>query len=141
MNNLEKKCKIAVYIRFAHYDQIGAAIENQKKIAIKYLKQNNLNTGVINYYIDNGISSNSFKCQFNQLVDDYKKDNFDLIITKDLSRLGRGINVIPNIKKFGIPLEKIRLMDSNTDLATINSMNSFLVDKFKRVKDSKSKAR
>ena len=55
------------------------------------LINNNTNWTYVNGYIDEGLSGISTKKRenFNRMIDDSRRDNFDLIITKEISRFAR----------------------------------------------------
>ena len=54
----------------------------------KYCKDNNLN--IYDYYIDDGYSRLNFdKPAFQRMLNDIKNNKINMVITKDLSRLGR----------------------------------------------------
>lgn len=54
----------------------------------RYIKENNLE--LIKEYVDDGVSGTTFdRPSFNELLKDIEKQNINMVITKDLSRLGR----------------------------------------------------
>ena len=54
----------------------------------RYVKENDLN--VIKEYVDDGESGTTFdRPSFNKMIDDIKNGTINMVITKDLSRLGR----------------------------------------------------
>ena len=54
----------------------------------KYCKDNNLN--IYDYYIDDGYSGLNFdRPAFQRMLIDIKNNKINMVITKDLSRLGR----------------------------------------------------
>ena len=80
-----------MYIRLSREDgdkQESESISNQRKILQRYVKENNLN--YIKEYVDDGISGTTFdRPSFNELLQDIENKTIDMVITKDLSRLGR----------------------------------------------------
>ena len=80
-----------MYIRLSREDgdkQESESIGNQRKILQRYVKENNLN--FVKEYVDDGISGTTFdRPSFNELLQDIKNQNINMVITKDLSRLGR----------------------------------------------------
>ena len=80
-----------MYIRLSREDgdkQESESIGNQRKILQRYVKENNL--CLVKEYVDDGISGTTFdRPSFNQLLQDIENKTIDMVITKDLSRLGR----------------------------------------------------
>ena len=80
-----------MYIRLSREDgdkQESESISNQRKILQRYVKENNLN--FVKEYVDDGISGTTFdRPSFNELLQDIENQNINMVITKDLSRLGR----------------------------------------------------
>ena len=80
-----------MYIRLSREDgdkQESESIGNQRKILQRYIKENNLT--LIKEYIDDGVSGTTFnRPGFNELLQDIENKSINMVITKDLSRLGR----------------------------------------------------
>ena len=83
--------KVGMYIRLSREDgdkQESESIGNQRKILQRYVKENNL--CLVKEYVDDGISGTTFdRPSFNELLQDIENQNINMVITKDLSRLGR----------------------------------------------------
>ena len=88
---ITKNYRVGMYIRLSREDgdkQESESIGNQRKIIERYVKENNLT--VIDEYVDDGISGTTFdRPEFNRLVTDIESQKINMVITKDLSRLGR----------------------------------------------------
>ena len=88
---INKNYKVGMYIRLSREDgdkQESESIGNQRKIIERYVKENNLT--VIDEYVDDGVSGTTFdRPEFNRLVTDIESQKINMVITKDLSRLGR----------------------------------------------------
>lgn len=88
---LDKTFKAASYIRLSREDGDkgeSESIGNQRKIIERYAKENDLI--LVQEYVDDGISGTTFnRPGFNQMIEDIKANKIDMVITKDLSRLGR----------------------------------------------------
>ena len=68
--------------------QESESIGNQRKIIERYIEENNLT--LIDEYVDDGVSGTTFdRPQFNRLITDIENQKINMVITKDLSRLGR----------------------------------------------------
>ena len=76
-------------------DNESQSITNQRKIISKYAQENGLT--IDEWYIDDGVSGYSMdRPSFNRLKNDLNMNNIDMVIVKDLSRLGRhnaGVNL------------------------------------------------
>ena len=86
------KTKIIVaYLRLSVEDgddKESSSISNQRKIIEAFAKENNLT--ISKFYIDDGVSGYTMnRPDFNKLKRDLNEDKVDMIIVKDLSRLGR----------------------------------------------------
>ena len=80
-----------MYIRISREDgdkQESESIGNQRNILQRYVKENNLN--FIREYVDDGVSGTTFdRPGFRKMLQDIENQNINMVITKDLSRLGR----------------------------------------------------
>ena len=92
MNNIDYK--VGIYIRLSREDeekekyQESESIGNQRTLLMQYIRQNKLN--FISEYVDDGVSGTSFdRPAFNRMIADIESGKINMIITKDLSRLGR----------------------------------------------------
>jgi len=88
-----QKYKIAAYLRLSKEEfsneKESNSITNQKLIIDNYLK-NNKEYKLVDYYIDDGYSGTNFnRPEFQRMLEDIKNKKIDVIIIKDLSRLGR----------------------------------------------------
>ena len=86
-----KTFKVGAYIRLSRDDgdkQESESIGNQRKIIERYLKECGLSYTA--EYVDDGWSGTTFnRPAFMNLIEDIKSKKIDMVITKDLSRLGR----------------------------------------------------
>lgn len=86
-----KILKFGLYIRLSREDgdkQESESISNQRNILQRYIKENNLN--FIKEYIDDGVSGTTFdRIGFSKMLQDIENGIINMVITKDLSRLGR----------------------------------------------------
>ncbi len=80
-----------MYIRLSREDgdkQESESISNQRKIITRYLEENKLT--LVDEYVDDGVSGTTFdRAGFNKLLQDIEKGKINMVVTKDLSRLGR----------------------------------------------------
>ena len=92
MNNIDYR--VGIYIRLSKEDEEkekyseSESIQNQRTLLMQYIKENKLN--FISEYVDDGVSGTSFdRPAFNKMIEDIEQGKINMIITKDLSRLGR----------------------------------------------------
>ena len=88
---LASSYRTALYCRLSKDDeQIGesTSIETQRLMLTRFCHENQL--AIVDYYVDDGFSGLTYdRPDFLRLIDDIETGLIDLIITKDLSRLGR----------------------------------------------------
>lgn len=88
---MSEKKLAAIYCRLSKDDeQCGdsVSIETQKMMLTKYCLEQNFE--IFDIYVDDGYSGLNFnRPSFNRLLQDLEAGKFDILITKDLSRLGR----------------------------------------------------
>lgn len=86
-----KNFKVGMYIRLSQEDgdkQESESVTNQRNLILRYIKENKLE--LFDEYIDDGVSGTTFdRPGFNRLIKDIENNNVNMVITKDLSRLGR----------------------------------------------------
>lgn len=91
--NISRTCdfKVAMYIRLSKEDgdkQESESVTNQRNLILQYVKDNNLE--LFGEYIDDGVSGTTFdRPGFNRMIKDIENHQVNMVITKDLSRLGR----------------------------------------------------
>ena len=88
-----QKYKVGAYLRLSKEEfsneKESNSITNQKLIIDNYLKKYKEYV-LIDYYIDDGYSGTNFdRPEFQRMLEDIKNKKIDVIIIKDLSRLGR----------------------------------------------------
>jgi len=129
--------KVGIYIRLSREDEEkpnykeSESIGNQRMLLMQYLEQNNLN--LTREYVDDGFSGTNFdRPGFNQLKQDIENGIINMVITKDLSRLGRDYIESGHYVEKYFPERHIRyiaLLD-NIDTALDNSNNDMAPFKF-----------
>ena len=91
LNLSNEQFKVGIYIRLSREDgdkQESESIGNQRNIIKRFLKDNNLN--FVGEYVDDGVSGTTFDRKgFNRLIEDIENKRINMVVTKDLSRLGR----------------------------------------------------
>lgn len=85
------KPNVAIYCRLSREDEDSsqsASIQNQKEFLKEYAEKNNWN--IYDYYIDDGYTGTNFnRPGFKRMINDIENKLINIVITKDLSRLGR----------------------------------------------------
>ena len=92
LESLNKIYNVGIYIRLSREDEEktyeSESITNQKSLLLQYVKENNLR--VYDIYVDDGYSGTNFdRPGFKRLIDDIESKKINMVITKDMSRLGR----------------------------------------------------
>lgn len=117
--------KVAAYLRLSKEEfgneKESNSITNQKLIIDNYLKEHK-EYKLIDYYVDDGYSGTDFdRPEFQRMLEDIKNKKIDVIIIKDLSRLGRNYIetgnfvevVFPAMGVFVISVDENYEMDSS----------------------------
>lgn len=96
LEQIEKSIyNVAIYIRLSKedvdrgYDE-SESIKNQRTLLIKYVENLGRNYKLIDIYIDQGFTGTNFnRPDFQRMIKDIELGRINMVITKDLSRLGR----------------------------------------------------
>ena len=116
---------VGLYCRLSLDDvNVGesGSIQTQKIILSKYAKDNNFN--VYKIYVDDGYSGLNFnRPAFNEMLTDIESGKINMVITKDLSRLGRDYIQTGYYTKIYFPDHKVRYIALSDGINTINQNN------------------
>ncbi len=116
MNN---SFSVGLYIRLSRDDGNveSDSIVSQRSLLNQYVKENNYN--VIDEYVDDGFTGTNFdRPAFKRMIKDIKLGKINMIITKDMSRLGRDyIGTGELIEKY-FPNNNIRYIAINDGIDT-----------------------
>lgn len=85
-----KNYRVALYLRLSRDDgnEESQSIQSQREILTNYVKKQGW--VIVDEYVDDGYSGTNFeRPDFKRLIEDIEFGKIDLVITKDLSRLGR----------------------------------------------------
>lgn len=126
-----------LYIRLSQedknkkYESDSESVQNQKNILTNYVKVNGFN--LVNVYVDDGYSGTNFnRPAFKQMIEDINNKKINLVIVKDLSRLGRDHVYTGHYMERFFPENKIRFIsimegyDSAKNQAS-NDSSTFIV--------------
>ena len=88
---MQEQYSVGIYARLSRDDERAGesvSIENQKEMLARYVREQGWT--LYDYYCDDGVSGTTFdRPGFNRLVQDATDHKINLVLTKDLSRLGR----------------------------------------------------
>ena len=104
--------KVGIYLRLSKEDGNNLesnSIGSQREILTNYIKENNLE--LIREYVDDGFSGTTFnRIGFNQMIRDIIENKINMVVVKDLSRLGRDhIEFGTYVERF-FPEHQVRLV-------------------------------
>lgn len=152
LESLNKIYNVGLYIRLSREDDDktleSESITNQKSLLLQYVKENNLR--VYDIYIDDGYSGTNFdRPNFNRLLKDIELGKINMVITKDMSRLGRDYIGTGNLIEKYFPEHSVRyiavtdnidtfLDSSNNDIAPFKAImnDMYAKDISKKIKSS-----
>ena len=109
MNQSNQIRKTALYCRLSQDDGIEGdsnSIQNQKAILQKFAEDHHFPSPC--FYVDDGFSGGTFqRPAFQQMISDMENGEIGIIVTKDLSRLGRnqlhtGLYIEERFPMFGV---------------------------------------
>lgn len=122
-NETKKEVRAAIYCRLSKDDDLegeSASIGNQRDLLFRYCDEQGFR--VCGVYQDDGFSGLSMeRPDLKKLLEDAKKGNFDVVLTKDLSRLSRNYLHTGHLIEEYFPRCNVRYIaindaiDSNTD--------------------------
>ena len=116
---------VGIYCRLSLDDgSVGesGSIQTQKMMLEKYCKDNNYTIKEI--YIDDGVSGLTFeRSGFQRMLKDIEAGKINMVITKDLSRLGRDYLQTGYYTEIYFPDHKVRYVALSDGIDTINDNN------------------
>lgn len=152
ISSINKIYSVGLYIRLSREDddkvEMSESITNQKSLLLQYVKENNLR--VYDIYVDDGYSGTNFdRPNFNRLLSDIELGKINMVITKDMSRLGRDYIGTGNLIEKYFPEHNVRyiavtdnidtfLDSSNNDIAPFKAImnDMYAKDISKKIKSS-----
>ena len=111
--------KAAAYLRLSkeeyNNEKESNSIINQKQIIDNYLKEHK-EYKLVDYYVDDGYSGTNFdRPEFQRMLEDIKNKKIDVIIIKDLSRLGRNYIETGNFVEVVFPAMGVSVISVDED--------------------------
>lgn len=116
-----------MYLRLSRDDDgdgTSQSIKNQREFLIKYIS-NNPNWFLVDIYVDDGFTGTNFnRPDWLRLKNDIEQGKIDLVITKDLSRLGRDYIDVGYYTEKYFPSKKIRYIAVNDGVDTFSKTSN-----------------
>ena len=133
-----KNNKVAIYARLSREDEDkidgnkeSRSIENQIKVLSDYATQNEFE--IYEVYYDDGISgATQERPAFQKMLEDAKKKKFNILLVKDISRLGRTMHHVGKLIDETFPSLNIRVISINDkyDSSTYKDDESIVIRNF-----------
>lgn len=126
----EQNFKAGLYVRLSREDEdkqntndFSESIKNQKEFLAEYAVKNGYS--IVDIYADDGISGTTFDREdFNRMLADIEFGKINMVITKDLSRLGRDyIKTGEYLEKY-FPSKNVRYIAVNDGYDSFKEENS-----------------
>ncbi len=121
----------ALYCRLSQDDMLQGesnSITNQKAILLKYAEDNHFPNP--QFYVDDGVSGTTFDREgFKAMMTDIENDKVGIVITKDLSRLGRDYLKTGELIEMTFPDYDVRYIAINDGVDTLKSENELMAFK------------
>lgn len=117
--------RTALYCRLSKDDMMqgdSESIKTQKAMLSQYAKEHGFM--VVEVYVDDGWSGLNFeRPDFTRMLDDIEAGKIDVVITKDLSRLGRDHLKVGHFTEIYFPMKNVRYIAVNDGVDTANKNN------------------
>lgn len=136
INGINSTYNVGIYIRLSREDEDklleSESITNQKSLLLQYAKENSLK--VYDIYIDDGYSGTNFdRPGFKRLIEDIEKNKINMVITKDMSRLGRDYIGTGNLIERYFPEHNIRYIAVTDNIDTFLDTSNNDIAPFKAI--------
>lgn len=126
---------VGIYLRLSKEDENtgqSESIENQRKIVENFIS--NYNWNIVEIYIDDGFSGLNFnRPAFKRMLEDIENKKINLVITKDLSRLGRDYIYTGYYLERYFPTKNIRYIAISDGIDTYGDNGNNDISPFKSV--------
>ena len=120
---------VGIYARLSRDDERAGesvSIENQKEMLSRYVREQGWT--LYDYYCDDGVSGTTFdRPGLNRLVQDATDHKINLVLCKDLSRLGRDYIEAGKYTDFVFPSLGCRFIALNDGVDTIHKDNEMIM--------------
>jgi len=120
-----KQYSVGVYCRLSKDDSDGgdsSSIKTQKEMLAKYVRDNNWT--IYDFYLDDGYTGTNFKRpSFERMIEDIEAEKINMVVVKDLSRLGRNYIQTGQYTDIYFPDRGVRFVALNDGVDSLNSDN------------------
>lgn len=124
--------KVAIYIRLSKEDldrgyDDSESVKNQKKLLVEYVENLGWQYELVDIYIDQGYTGTNFnRPAFKRMINDINNGKVNMVVTKDLSRLGRDYIETGEYMEKWFPENKVRYISvtDGIDTFAINNGNN-----------------
>ena len=131
----QQNYRAAIYCRLSSEDGAdheSMSIGNQRALLTEYVEKQGWE--VVDTYIDDGFSGTNFdRPDFQRMIADIEKGRINLVITKDLSRLGRNYIMCGQYTEIYFPERHVRYIALNDGVDTLNQTSSMDITPFKHI--------
>jgi len=139
MSSYSKKWKVACYIRLSKEDEKSKGVTkdsesvlNQRNLITSYINDNDLT--LVKEYVDDGVSGTTFdRPQFNAMIEDIEHGLINMVITKDMSRLGRDYIQAGHYMEQYFPSKNVRYISLLDNIDTYLDSSSNDIAPFKAI--------
>jgi DNA invertase Pin-like site-specific DNA recombinase len=108
----------AIYLRLSRddgNDSKSNSITNQRDLLRKFVLENEL--GLVEEFIDDGISGTTFEQPgFKRMLDAIEAKRINVVVCKDLSRLGRNNALVSYYTELYFPEKRVRFIAVNDNI-------------------------
>ena len=126
---MQETYNVGIYCRLSREDERtgeSVSVENQREMLSRYVWEQGWN--LYSTYCDDGVSGTTFdRPGFNQMIADARAGKINLILCKDLSRLGRDYIEAGRFTDIVFPSMGCRFIALNDGVDTIHKNNEMLV--------------
>ena len=126
---MQENYNVGIYCRLSRDDERtgeSVSIENQREMLSRYVREQGWN--LYDTYCDDGVSGTTFdRPSFNRLIADATAGKINLVLCKDLSRLGRDYIESGKYTDVVFPSLGCRFIALNDGVDTIHKNNEMLV--------------
>jgi len=121
----QKSYNVGIYCRLSQDDGSGgisSSIQTQKDMLSKYVRDNGWS--IFDYYVDDGYTGTNYnRPDFQRLIEDIEAGKVNMVVVKDLSRLGRDYIQTGQYTDIYFPDRGVRFVALNDGIDSINGEN------------------
>ena len=121
----QKSYNVGIYCRLSRDDGDGgtsSSIQTQKDMLSKYAQDNGWS--VFGFYVDDGYSGTNFnRPDFQRMIEDIEAGKVNMVVVKDLSRLGRDYILTGQYTDIYFPDRGVRFVALNDGIDSIHGEN------------------